>query len=127
MTSSALLTDVGHTSSGLLVTLVGVAFIGLVGVTFVFLMVSPKLIYTFLVLPNPTPYSELELLSLYQRFLDLLLTFLRVFLSLSNFSLSTAQSFALRDQVSLRFSWRHGNWVSSFHPCHTYDNLLYCA
>jgi hypothetical protein len=53
-----------HTSSGLLAILVGVAFIGLGGVNLAFLMVSPKLNSTFLVLPNPTPYSDLELLSL---------------------------------------------------------------
>ncbi len=62
--------------------------IGLGGVNFVFLMVSPKLISIFLVLPNPTPYSELALLSSYWCFLDFLLTILRDFLSLSNLLLN---------------------------------------
>ncbi len=63
MTSLALLTDIGHTSSGLLAILMGVALIGLGGVNFVFFMISPKLNSTFLVLPNPSPYSESESLS----------------------------------------------------------------
>jgi hypothetical protein len=57
MTSPALLTDAVLTSFELLAILVGVAFIRLGGVELVFLMVSPNFM-TFLVLPNPTPYSE---------------------------------------------------------------------
>jgi hypothetical protein len=49
------------TSPGPVAIVVGVAFIGLGGVNFTFLMVSPNLISNFLVLPNQTPYSELEL------------------------------------------------------------------
>jgi hypothetical protein len=64
MTSSALLTDVVLLSSGLLVIIVGVAFILLGGVNFVFLTVSSNLFSTFLVLPNPTPYLKSEMLSL---------------------------------------------------------------
>jgi hypothetical protein len=64
MTSSALLTNIVLTSSRLLAIVVGVASIGLGGVNFAFLMVSPNLISTFLVLLDPTPYSESELLSL---------------------------------------------------------------
>jgi hypothetical protein len=60
MMSLALLTDIVLMSSGLLAILVGVAFIGLGGVTFVFLRVTPKIISTFLVIPDPTPYSESE-------------------------------------------------------------------
>jgi hypothetical protein len=63
MMSSALLTDVVLLSSGLLAIVVGVAFIGLGGVNFVFLVVSSNLVSTFLVLPNPTPYLKSELLS----------------------------------------------------------------
>jgi hypothetical protein len=63
MTSLALLTDAVLTSLELLAIVVGVAFIGLGGVKLVFLTVSLNLTY-FLVLPNPTPYSESELLSL---------------------------------------------------------------
>jgi hypothetical protein len=62
MTSLALLTDAVLTSLELLAMVVGVAFIGLGGVKLMFLMVSPNLTY-FLVLPNPTPYLEPELLS----------------------------------------------------------------
>jgi hypothetical protein len=64
MTSSALLTDVVLASSELLAIVLGVALIGLGGVNFVFLTVSLNLISNFLVLPDPSPYSELELLSL---------------------------------------------------------------
>jgi hypothetical protein len=63
VTSPALLTDAVLTSLDLLAIVVGVAFIRLGGVTFVCTMVSPNFTI-FLVLPNPTPYSELQLLSL---------------------------------------------------------------
>jgi hypothetical protein len=63
MMSPALLTDAVLTSLESIAIVVGVAFIGLGGVKLVFLTVSPNLT-TFLVLPNPTPYSEPELLSL---------------------------------------------------------------
>jgi hypothetical protein len=62
MTSLALLTDAVLTSLELLVIVVGVAFIRLGGVKLVFSTVSLNLTI-FLVLPNPTPYSESELLS----------------------------------------------------------------
>ncbi len=61
--SPALLTEVVLTSLESLAIVVGVALIRLGGVNFGFLTVSPKFNSTFLVLPNPTPYSELELLS----------------------------------------------------------------
>jgi hypothetical protein len=57
------LTDAVLTSLELLAIVVGVAFIELGGVKLVFLRVSSHLT-TFLVLPNPTPYLESELLSL---------------------------------------------------------------
>jgi hypothetical protein len=63
MVSPASLTDTVLTSSELLAILVGVALIGLGGVLLVFVTVSPILM-TFPVLPNPTPYSESESLSL---------------------------------------------------------------
>jgi hypothetical protein len=64
MTSPALLTGAVLTSSELLaIVVLGVAFIGLRRVKLVFSMVSPKF-NSFLVLPNPTLYLELELLSL---------------------------------------------------------------
>jgi hypothetical protein len=63
MTSPALLTDAVLTSLELLVIVVGVAFIGLGGVKLVFSTVSLNLTI-FLVLPSPTPYSELDVLSL---------------------------------------------------------------
>ncbi len=63
MMSLVLLTDVMLTSLELLVVVVGVAVVGLGGVKLVCSMVSLNLT-NFLVLPNPTPYSELELLSL---------------------------------------------------------------
>jgi hypothetical protein len=75
MMSSALLTDVVLTSSESLAMLVGVALIGLGGVNFVFLMVSPNLVSTFLVLPNSTPYLESKLLSLLRQFFAFLLDF----------------------------------------------------
>ncbi len=74
----ALLTDIVLTSLELLAIVVGVALIGLGGVTFVFSMVSPNLI-NFLVLHNPTPYSEPELLSLYWCFSAFLLNFFNTF------------------------------------------------
>jgi hypothetical protein len=57
MTSPALQTDAVLGSLSLLVIVVGVALIGLGGVQLVFSMVSLSLTI-FLVLPNPTPYSE---------------------------------------------------------------------
>jgi hypothetical protein len=63
MTSLALLTDAVLTSLELLAIVVEVAFIGLGGVKLIFSMVSLNLTI-FLVLSDPTPYSESELLSL---------------------------------------------------------------
>jgi hypothetical protein len=65
MTPLALLTEVVLASLELLAIVVGAAFIGLGGVKLVCSTVSLNLT-NFLVLPkaNPTPYSELELLSL---------------------------------------------------------------
>jgi hypothetical protein len=63
MKSPALLTDVVLALLELLAILVGVAFIGLGGVKLVCTTVS-LILPIFLVLPNPTPYSELESLSL---------------------------------------------------------------
>jgi hypothetical protein len=63
MKSPALLTDAVLTSLELLAIVVGVAFIRLGGVKLMFLTVSPNFTI-FLVLSNPTNYSELELLSL---------------------------------------------------------------
>jgi hypothetical protein len=63
MTSLALLTDIVLASLELLAIVVGVAFIGLGGVKLVCSTVSQNLT-NFLVLPNPTPYSESKLLSL---------------------------------------------------------------
>jgi hypothetical protein len=91
MTSSALLSDVMLMSFELLAIVVVVALIGLGGVNFIFLMVSPNLRSNFLVLPNPTPYLELELLSLYQRFCAFLLDFFNTFLSFFNFLLNCAK------------------------------------
>ncbi len=62
MTSLASLTDVVLASLELLAIVVGVALIGLGGVKLVCSTVSLTLT-NFLVLPNPTPYSELDLLS----------------------------------------------------------------
>jgi hypothetical protein len=62
MTLLALLTDAVLTSLEMLAIVVGVAFIGLGGVKLMFSTVSLSLTI-FLVLPNPTPYSESELLS----------------------------------------------------------------
>ncbi len=63
MTSPASLTDAVLTSLELLAIVVGVAFIQLGGVKLVISKVLLNLT-TFLVLPNPISYSELELLSL---------------------------------------------------------------
>jgi hypothetical protein len=62
MMSLASLTDVVLISLESLVIVVGVAFIGLEGVKCVCSMASLNLT-NFLVLPDPTPYSELEFLS----------------------------------------------------------------
>ncbi len=62
MTSLASLTDAVLTSLESLVIVVGVAFIGLGGVKLICATVSLNLTI-FLVLPNPTPYSESESLS----------------------------------------------------------------
>ncbi len=91
MMSSALLNDVVLASSELLVIVVGVALIRLGGVKFVFLTVSPNLTSNFLVLPNPTPYLESELLSSYQQFCAFLLNFFKAFSSFSNFLLNCAK------------------------------------
>jgi hypothetical protein len=63
MTSLASLTDAVLMSLELLAIVVGVVFIGLGGVKLVCTTVSLNLTI-FLVLPSPTPYSELESLSL---------------------------------------------------------------
>jgi hypothetical protein len=70
---------------------VGVALIGLGGANLVFLMVSPKFITIFPMLPNPIPYYVLESLLLWQRFFPLVPCFLIVFSSLSNFLLYCAK------------------------------------
>jgi hypothetical protein len=62
MMSPASLTDAVLKSLELQAIVVGVGLIGLGGVNFVFSTFSPNLT-NFLVLPDPTPYSELELLS----------------------------------------------------------------
>jgi hypothetical protein len=64
MTSPALLSDIVLMSLELLAIVVRVALIGLGGVNFVFSMVSPNST-NILVLPDPTPYLESELLSSY--------------------------------------------------------------
>ncbi len=63
MTSPALLTDAVLRSLESIAIVVGVAFTGLGTVKLMFLIVFSNLA-TFLVLPDPNPYSELELLSL---------------------------------------------------------------
>ncbi len=63
MRSLASLTDIVLVSLELLAIVVGVALIELGGVKLVCTMV-PLNLTNFLVLPNPTPYSELESLSL---------------------------------------------------------------
>jgi hypothetical protein len=62
MMSPVSLTDIVLASLESLAKGLGVAFIGLVGVKLVCTTVS-LILAIFLVLPNPTPYSELELLS----------------------------------------------------------------
>ena len=62
MISLVLLNELVLMSLELLAIVVGVAFIGLGGVKLVCTMVSLNFT-NFLVLPNPTPYSESELLS----------------------------------------------------------------
>ncbi len=96
MMSPALLNDAGHTSSCVLAIRVRVALIRLGGVNLVFLAVSLKFDPIFLVLPDPIPYSESELLSSLQRFLDLRDAFLRAFSSLSNFLLNWAKDCLVR-------------------------------
>jgi hypothetical protein len=90
MTSSSLLTDVVLTSLELLVIVVGVALIGLGGVNSIFSVVSPNLT-NFLLLPNPTPYSESELLSSYWRFCAFLLDLFNAISSFSIFLVSCAK------------------------------------
>ncbi len=69
---------------------VWVAFIRLGGVKLLFSTVSPNLT-NFLVLPNPTPYSESESLSLYQHFCPFLPDFFNAFLGFLIFLVSCAQ------------------------------------
>jgi hypothetical protein len=90
MTSLALLTDAVLTSLELLAILVGVAFIGLGGVKLIYSTVSLNLTI-FLVLPNPTPYSESESLSSLRCFLHFLPDFFNAFSSFSIFSVSCAK------------------------------------
>jgi hypothetical protein len=106
---------------------VGVALIGLGGVHLIFLMVSPKFIAIFPMLPDPIPYlSESKLLSSLQRFFDLATCFLIVFSSFSNFLLDCTKEFF----VGLGFFppflvvWK---WVFPIRLSHTYDNYLWCA
>jgi hypothetical protein len=87
MTSPALLTDIVLTSLESLPIVVVVALIKQGGVNFVFSTVSPNLT-NFLVLPNPTPYSESELLSSYWRLCAFLLDFFNTFSSFSIFLVS---------------------------------------
>jgi hypothetical protein len=85
--SSVLLTDAVLTSLELLAIVVGVAFIGLGGVKSNFLTICHNLA-NFLVLPNPTPYLELESLSSYQRFCAFLPDFFNAFSSFLIFLVS---------------------------------------
>ncbi len=57
------------------------------GLNLVFLMDPPTLIFTFSMLPDPIPYSELESLLLWQYCFLFVLCFLIIFLKLSNFLL----------------------------------------
>ena len=91
--SSSLLTDIRPKSFLLLVTSLVVALIGLGGVNFVFLQVSPKFITTFPTLPNPIPYSESESLLLLRCFCSLVSFFLITFSSLFNFLLNCAKDY----------------------------------
>jgi hypothetical protein len=91
MTSPASLNDAGHKSSCVIAIREGMTLIGLGGVNLVFLTISPKFNPIFLVLPDPIPYSELELLSSLRHILDLIDAFLRVFLSFSNVLLNWAK------------------------------------
>ncbi len=90
MPSPALLFDAVLTSLDLLAVAVGVAFIGLGGVMFVCTTFSPK-VTIFLVLPNPTPYSELESLSSWRRFCPFLPDFFNAFSSFLIFLVSCAK------------------------------------
>ncbi len=74
----------------------GVALIRLGGVNLAFVIVSPKFISTFSMLPDPIPYSESELLSSLQRFFDLAACFLIAFSSFLNFLLICAKRFLCR-------------------------------
>jgi hypothetical protein len=95
--SSALLTNIGHTSLLFLVTILGVAFIRLGGVNLVFLPVSPKFITTtFPMLPNPMLYSESESLLISQCFFFLVSCFLMAFSSLSIFLLNCTKECFVR-------------------------------
>jgi hypothetical protein len=79
MASSLLLTGVRLKPFLSLVTSLVVALIGLGGVNLVFLQVSPKVLTTFPMLPDPIPYLESESLSLLRRFHFLVSFFLNVF------------------------------------------------
>jgi hypothetical protein len=88
--SPALLTDIVLLSLVSLAIVVGVVLIGLGGVKLVCTMVSLNLT-NFLVLPDPTSYSELELLSSYVCFLPFLEDFFNAFSSFAIFSVSCAK------------------------------------
>ncbi len=90
MMSPALLTNSMLTSLELLAIVGGVALIGLGGINFVVSMVSPNLT-NFLVLPNPTPYLESELLSSYWLFCTILLNFFNAFPSFLIFLVSCSK------------------------------------
>ncbi len=90
MTSPALLTDAVLTSLELLAIVVGVALIRLGGVKLVCTIVSSNFT-NFLVLPDPTPYSESESLSLYWHFCPFLPDLFYAFSSFSIFSVSCAK------------------------------------
>ncbi len=92
----------------------------------VFLMVSPKFITTFPLLPNPIPYLELESLKLWQHFFLVVSCFLITFLSLSIFSLNCARDcfmglgFFLHLLVAKKSDFSVPSFLS-------YGNSFYCA
>ncbi len=88
--------------------------------------VSPNLISTFPMLPNPFSYSESESLLLRQRSFLMALYFLIAFSCLSNFFLNRAKDCFAGLRFFL-FSWKRKSWLFLFCLSCTYNNPFCCA
>jgi hypothetical protein len=122
---SASPTDVGHTSLLLLITILGVAFIRLGGVNWIFLMVYLKFITTFPIYPTQLHISSRNHYR-YSNVSSIRYFFLIAFSRLSIFLLSCAKDCFMGLGFFLPFL---AGWMSDFfiHLSPIYNNPWYCA